>query len=189
MNKEKILDFCKEKHKNQKRKGGEPYINHLIETAKVSIEILNELSNKYSYLIGEINDIYIAALLHDTIEDTNTDYEDILELTNEKVTSWVTSLSNDKRLPSEMRRFLYYEKISTSCIEIKIIKQADIFSNLNGLNGKEEYKWISQFIEKAKMTLESLKPELFNTKYYIECQKLIDKFQKSGDTLLISPFD
>jgi len=176
MNKEEVLNFCKKRHENQRRKGGEPYINHLIETAKVSIEILNELSNKYSFLIDEISDIYAAALLHDTIEDTNTDYEDILELANEKVASWVASLSNDKRLPSEMRRFLYYKKIGNSCIEIKIIKQADIFSNLNGLNGKEEDKWIYQFIKKAKMSSESLKPELFNTKYYIECQKLIHQW-------------
>lgn len=180
MNKETILHFCREKHKNQKRKGGEPYINHLIDTAKVSIEILNELSNKYTHLIDEVNDIYAAALLHDTIEDTNTDYEDILELTNETVASWVTSLSNDKRLPSERRRFLYYKEIGDSCIEVKIIKQADIFSNLNGLNGKEGDAWISQFIKKAKMTLESLQPELINTKYYIECQKLIDKWEMTN---------
>jgi len=180
MNKEEILNFCKEKHKNQKRRGGESYINHLIETANISIEIVNELSNKYSYLSKEIDVIYAAALLHDTIEDTNTDYEDILGLTNEQTTSWITSLSNDKRLPSEMRRFLYYKKISNSCIEIKILKQADIFSNLNGLNGKEGDEWISQFINKARMTLESLEPELVDTKYFNECQKLINKWKCSN---------
>jgi len=178
MKKEKILKFCEEKHRNQKRKGGEPYINHLIESADIR-EIANELSDKYPYLYEEIDDVYIAALLHDTIEDTNTDYEDILELTNQKITSWVTSLSNDKRLPSEIRRFLYYKVIQNACIEIKILKLVDIYSNLNGLNGKEDDTFIKQFTKKVKMTLESLKPELEGTRYFNECNNLIDKWKSA----------
>jgi len=178
MDKEKILEFCKLKHKDQKRKGGEPYINHLIETAKVTTDIANELLDKYPYLKKEIDAIYVTGLLHDTIEDTSTDYEDILELTNEKVASWILCLSDDKRLPSAIRRFLYFNEISNSSIEVKIIKLADIFSNLNGINRKEGKMWILEFMKKAKMTLTALQPELFNTKYYQKCQDIINVLEK-----------
>jgi len=179
MDKIKILDFCKIKHLNQKRRGGELYIDHLIETAEITTDIAKELSNQYPFLSNQIDDLYIAGLLHDTIEDTNTDYEDILELTNEKVALWIKNLSNDKRLPSEIRRQLYYNDIKNSCIEIKIVKLGDIFSNLNGLNGKEGETWILQFLEKAKMTLKSLDPELTDTQYYHKCQKQISNWEKN----------
>jgi (p)ppGpp synthase/HD superfamily hydrolase len=178
MNKINILDFCKIKHKNQKRRGGAPYIDHLIETAKITTYIAKELSNKYTFLKNEIDDLYVTGLLHDTIEDTNTDYEDILELTNEKIALWVKNLSNDKRLPSEIRRHLYYNDIKNSCIEIKIVKLADIFSNLEGINGKEGNLWILMFLEKAKTTLNTLEPELIETQYYNKCKTQIVKWEK-----------
>ncbi len=83
---EEAYNFAKEKHKDQFRKSGEPYIHHLIEVAYV----LAELQCGPSTLI--------AALLHDVVEDTNTSLEDIKKLFGEDVTMMVDSLTKIQRM-------------------------------------------------------------------------------------------
>ena len=65
----KALTFAAEKHKNQRRKDEEasPYINHPISLATI---LLNEAD------IKDIN-VLIGAVLHDTIEDTETTFEEL----------------------------------------------------------------------------------------------------------------
>ena len=70
---EKAKEYIKEKHKNQKRKQGTPYYLHPLE---VSI-ILKEKGLSETY--------QIVGLFHDLIEDTETTYEEILELTDEEI--------------------------------------------------------------------------------------------------------
>jgi len=76
----KAASFAAEKHRNQLRKGAEstPYINHPLEVARMLVED------------GNVEDasIIAAALLHDTIEDTETTEAELLHHFGQDITSW-----------------------------------------------------------------------------------------------------
>jgi guanosine-3',5'-bis(diphosphate) 3'-pyrophosphohydrolase len=72
----------------------------------------------------------MAALLHDTIEDTNTDYDDLAEQFGAEVASWAAALSKDKRLPDEQREQAYIEALQRSPWQVQICKLADVVDNL-----------------------------------------------------------
>ena len=110
--------FAAKKHTDQKRKGerGEPYINH-------PLEVANLLAN-----VGGVNDIGIlmAAILHDTIEDTDATADELRELFGERVTGLVLEITDDKSLPKAERKRLQMEHAphlsprhdrSTNCVD------------------------------------------------------------------------
>ena len=90
MNTTKILlhaaSFAADKHKDQRRKGtdAQPYINHPLNVANILADI------------GSVEDIdiLIAAILHDTIEDTETTEEELKRLFGERVCGFVLEAGN-----------------------------------------------------------------------------------------------
>ena len=72
----------------------------------------------------------IAALLHDVIEDTTTDYDDIEKHHGPEIASWVAYLTKDKRLPDAERELAYLEGLKTAPWQVQVCKLADIFDNL-----------------------------------------------------------
>ncbi|MDQ6786538.1 MAG: HD domain-containing protein [Acidobacteriota bacterium] len=117
------ISFAAKKHTNQKRKGAdnEPYINH-------PLEVLNLLTN-----VGKILDfnVLIAAVLHDTIEDTDTTAEEITELFGETVCGYVLEVTDDKSLPKATRKQLQIEHAPNLTNGAKYIKLADKISNIS----------------------------------------------------------
>lgn len=117
------ISFAAKKHTNQKRKGSDaqPYINH-------PLEVLNLLTT-----VGEIEDfdILIAAVLHDTIEDTETTEEEITKLFGDKVCKMVLELTDDKSLPKAMRKQLQIEHAPHISAGAKQIKLCDKISNIS----------------------------------------------------------
>lgn len=81
---EKALQFATEKHSGQKRRGGEDYVQHCI---RVSLTV--------SWLTSK-EEVIIAALLHDTLEDTNTSYDELEAQFGSEVARLVRSLSNNE---------------------------------------------------------------------------------------------
>src|SRR5687768_11681482 len=87
--------FAAERHVGQQRKDGiTPYINHPIAVAELLARI------------GRVTDLGIlqAALLHDTIEDTNTTGEEIERLFGQTVRGLVEEVTDDMSLPKKVRR-------------------------------------------------------------------------------------
>ena len=119
----RAISFAAKKHAGQKRKGatGEPYINH-------PLEVLNLLAN-----VGKVEDfdVLIAAVLHDTIEDTKTTKEEITELFGADVCKMVLELTDDKTLPKATRKQLQIEHAPHICIGAKQIKLCDKISNIS----------------------------------------------------------
>lgn len=120
-----ILDaasFAAKKHTGQKRKGsdGEPYINHPIEVANLLVSV------------GKIedDDMIVAALLHDTVEDCGVSHEEIEENFGTVVASYVRELTDDKSLPKEERKNLQIEHAPHLSHGAKQIKLADKISNI-----------------------------------------------------------
>jgi guanosine-3',5'-bis(diphosphate) 3'-pyrophosphohydrolase len=129
----KALTFAAHKHRHQRRKGVDkiPYINHPIAVANLLVDV------------GNVTDIetIAAALLHDTIEDTETT---LLELEDEfgaTVANLVAELSDDKSLPSEKRKRLQIEHAPTLSSRARLIKLADKTCNLRDVVGDPPKGW------------------------------------------------
>ncbi len=118
----RAISFAAKRHTLQKRKGADeqPYINH-------PLEVLNLLTS-----IGKVEDfdILIAAVLHDTIEDTKTTKEEITELFGENACRMVLELTDDKTLPKEVRKQLQIEHAPHISKGAQQIKLCDKISNI-----------------------------------------------------------
>jgi guanosine-3',5'-bis(diphosphate) 3'-pyrophosphohydrolase len=71
-----------------------------------------------------------AALLHDTIEDTTTDFDDVEAKYGKEVAHWVACLTKDKRLQDGEREDQYCRTLAAAPWQVKACKLADIFDNL-----------------------------------------------------------
>lgn len=74
-----------------------------------------------------------AAVLHDTLEDTRTDYDDLCEAFGAEVASMVASLSKDRRQPEPEREVAYDEGLARADWRVRLIKAADVCDNLADL--------------------------------------------------------
>ncbi|MGI8641496.1 MAG: HD domain-containing protein [Pyrinomonadaceae bacterium] len=114
--------FAAKKHIAQKRKGNDaaPYINH-------PLEVINLLAN-----VGKVEDydVLIAAVLHDTIEDTETTKEEITELFGSEVCGMVVEVTDDKSLPKAERKQKQIEHAPHLSHGAKLIKLGDKISNI-----------------------------------------------------------
>jgi guanosine-3',5'-bis(diphosphate) 3'-pyrophosphohydrolase len=130
------LAFAAEKHRMQRRKDAEasPYINHPIALARV---LCNEAG------IAEMI-VLSAALLHDTIEDTNTTEEELRARFGEAITSIVVEVSDDKSLEKHKRKALQVEHAPLLSREAKLVKLADKICNLRDVAATPPTNWSLQ---------------------------------------------
>jgi guanosine-3',5'-bis(diphosphate) 3'-pyrophosphohydrolase len=121
----KAINFAAYKHRHQRRQGVEnlPYINHPIEVAETLWEI------------GGVHDSVslIAAILHDTLEDTETTSDEIRALFGEEVLSVVQEVTDNKSLPKQVRKRLQIEHAPHISPKAKLIKLADKICNLRDI--------------------------------------------------------
>ena len=125
--------FAAEKHKNQRRKDAEasPYINH-------PISLANVLATEGGVTDGEV---LCAALLHDTIEDTETTADELRQAFGEKVTAIVLEVTDDKSLPKEKRKQLQVEHARHASSKAKLVKLADKICNLRDILASPPADW------------------------------------------------
>lgn len=127
------ISFAAQKHKLQKRKGadGEPYINHVL-------EVTNLLAN-----VGKIEDcdVLIAAVLHDTIEDTETTKREITKFFGATVSRYVSEVTDDKNLPKAEREELQIKHAPHLSDGAKRIKLADKISNIRDVSENPPDGW------------------------------------------------
>jgi guanosine-3',5'-bis(diphosphate) 3'-pyrophosphohydrolase len=129
----KAAQFAALKHKDQLRKGSDelPYIVHLISTALLIAEV-GGVTNP---------EILAAALLHDTIEDTETTPEELTAAFGEKVCRLVEEVSDDKSLEKAVRKRLQIEHAPELSPEAVLIKLADKISNVTDLTNSPPVNW------------------------------------------------
>jgi len=129
----KALRFSADKHRNQRRKdrAQSPYINHPIEVVQLLWEV------------GGVRDIdvLLAAVLHDTIEDTETSSEDIREAFGEAVMGFVLEVTDDKSLPKGERKRLQIETAAHKSFGAKLVKLADKSCNVRNLVSTPPADW------------------------------------------------
>ena len=111
--------------------GHSPYINHPIEVA-LHLSAVGQVEDE---------DILIAALFHDTIEDTDTSREEITGEFGERVAFLVTECTDDKSLPKSERKRLQIENAPKKSPEAKMIKIADKTCNLRSILSDPPNDW------------------------------------------------
>ncbi len=129
----KALRFSADKHRYQRRKdqAQSPYINHPIEVTQLLWDVGD---------VREVN-VLLAALLHDTIEDTQTSPDEIRNLFGDEVLSLVLEVSDDKSLPKAERKRLQVENAPHKSVGAKLIKLADKCCNVRDLIGSPPADW------------------------------------------------
>src|SRR5205085_5102772 len=132
----KSARFAAEKHQHQRRKGASalPYINHPIQVAELLWDV------------GQVRDsnVLLAAVLHDTIEDTATTPDEIEKLFGKEVLALVQEVTDDKRLKDAERKRLQMEHAPHLSPGAKQIKLADKISNLQDLTQDPPKDWSLQ---------------------------------------------
>ncbi|CAF0737974.1 unnamed protein product [Adineta steineri] len=133
------LQFAAHKHRFQKRKDsdGTPYINHPIGVAHI-------LSNEAG--IKDI-DLLIVALLHDTVEDTETTHEELQQEFGTRIADLVAELTDDKNLPKAERKRLQILNAKQLSSDAIIVRLADKIYNLRDLNRETPIGWSEQRVK------------------------------------------
>jgi (p)ppGpp synthase/HD superfamily hydrolase len=156
-------DFADMAHKNEVRKfTGEPYIIHLQETAQLLWDVTDGVATA---------DEYVAALLHDTVENTSVTLKEIGRFFGEKPMLLVEELTSNKEQQVSIGKAIYLsDKMNKMSEEAFTIKLCDRLSNVFGLDDNRV-------------------PSYFAYKYIEETQYIlmnIDRSINEGQEILIS---
>jgi len=161
------LEFASRKHKDQRRKDvdASPYINHPISLANI---LCNEAH------VTDV-DVICGALLHDTVEDTDTTSEELEKEFGKKICSIVMDVTDDKTQGKQVRKQAQIDHAAHASDEAKLVKLADKISNLRdvavnspqhwSLERRQEYfDWAKQVIDQVRGTHPQLE-SIFNDAY------------------------
>lgn len=129
----RAVHFAAERHRGQTRKGvaEHPYINHPITVAELLARV------------GGITDLdtLVAAVLHDTVEDTSTTADEIEDLFGVVVRALVEEMTDDTRLPKTLRKQLQIEHAPALSRQAKAIKLADKIANVRDVIDQPPWDW------------------------------------------------
>jgi guanosine-3',5'-bis(diphosphate) 3'-pyrophosphohydrolase len=115
------VSFAARAHQGQLRKDGRtPYVSHVFRVCLVLRDVFGVTDRR----------ALTAAVLHDTVEDTSTDFDDLAERFGADVAAWVAALSKDKRQPFEEREEAYCRELAAAPWQVQVCKLADLFDNL-----------------------------------------------------------
>lgn len=149
---QKAIKFAGEKHQNQKVPGTNA--NYLLHISNVAMEIL------IAYQANENFNVEYAvqlALLHDTIEDTDTDYKEIAQIFGEKIAKGVQALTKDENLGSKASKMKdSLSRINQLEKEVGMVKIADRITNLQKPPGHWTHEKIQNYLDEAIIINETL---------------------------------
>lgn len=149
----KAASFAAEKHRTcEPRKDAEatPYINHPLDVARI-------LADE-----GGVDDpeVIAAALLHDTIEDTDTTADELRGLFGERITELVLEVSDNKNLDKDVRKRHQIESAPHKSPGAALIKLADKTSNVRDVGSRPAVGWDEdrrkKYLEWAQRVVQAL---------------------------------
>lgn len=136
----KATAFATLKHDGQFRKNKEaaPYITHPLGVCLLLHKYATECRN---------TPILVAAILHDTVEDTDTTLDEIEIKFGAEVRDLVAAVTDDKSLPKAERKHLQIQNAPTMSKGAKMVKMADKLYNLNDLMKDPPVEWDQERID------------------------------------------
>ncbi len=149
----RAISFAATKHRDQRRKDlvASPYINH-------PIALANVLANEAGI---EDERVLIAAVLHDTVEDTETTEQELVKEFGQEIAVVVLEVTDDKALPKAERKRLQIEHAGTISRRAKLVKLADKICNLRDLAISPPANWSLQrkrdYFDWAKAVVDGLR--------------------------------
>jgi guanosine-3',5'-bis(diphosphate) 3'-pyrophosphohydrolase len=128
-------DFAARKHAMQRRKDPErtPYVNHVIGVA-TSLACAGVMET----------DVLVAALLHDTVEDTECSVGEIAANFGDEIAGIVAEVTDDPDLPTAERKRMQVEHAPICTRKAKLVKLSDKLYNLRDLNRVAPAGWTQQ---------------------------------------------
>jgi (p)ppGpp synthase/HD superfamily hydrolase len=139
---QQAVSFAARQHEGQRRKDGvTPYFAHPVRVALVVRHVF-DVDDQTALL---------AAFLHDLIEDTTTDYDDLIEHFGKEAADAVSALTKDARLPEAEREPAYDRQLSQASWQARLVKLADVYDNFCDARDEKER---SKFTQKARRAIE-----------------------------------
>ncbi len=143
------LRFASLKHRDQRRKDASrsPYVNHLIDVATI-------------LAVAEVDDeeVLAAAILHDTIEDTDTTEGELRLAFGDRVTDLVLEVSDDKDLDFKARKQKQIDSAPSKTPGATLIKLADFTSNLRDLPRAWSHERKKSYVDWIEAVFSRLNP-------------------------------
>jgi glycerol-3-phosphate cytidylyltransferase-like family protein len=175
-NADDALHFATTAHAGQTRSGGDPYKTHPVRVAD-SVKKYKK-SQKLDALIQ-------AALLHDTIEDTNTTYEDLETLFGGLVASLVKELTSDSEQIQKMGKANYLaHKMANMSSYALVIKLADRLDNIKDIATAKTPEWREKYKNETLHILDHIESNRRLSKTH---RVFIDLIRKKLGELTSSP--
>ena len=127
------IHFAADKHRYQRRKDPDstPYINHPLSLAELLARV------------GGVRDpvVLIAAVLHDTVEDTKTTFDEIEARYGAEVRGVVAEVTDDKTLAKPVRKEQQVEHAAHASPRAKLVKLADKICNVMDVTDHAPPDW------------------------------------------------
>lgn len=174
---DKAVRFAVEAHSGTERRGkGYPYLIHVMEAAAIVATITND------------QEMLAAAILHDTVEDTDVTIEQIRDVFGERVAMLVQheTAPMDSQLSWRERKTAQVRQLATAPYDCKVVALGDKLSNMRGIawdyrqtgdkvwslfhvsNGKQDVEWYYRSLAEAMS-------ELSDTLAYQEFVELLEQ--------------
>ena len=133
--------FAARQHRHQVRRDGKtPYVSHVFRVAMTVATVFG--------CTDEL--VLAAAILHDTIEDTTTDYEDIQTCFGTDVADMVAALTKNMSLPEDEREKEYDSRLAAADWRVRLVKLADTYDNFcDSLDTEERKSKLADHLEKC----------------------------------------
>ncbi len=156
---QKAIKFAGEKHQNQKVPGTNT--NYLLHISNVAMEIFLAYIENANF---DINYAIQLALLHDTLEDTDTKFSELADIFGEKVAVGVQALTKDENLSSKNEKMIdSLNRINKIETEVGMVKLADRITNLQ----EPPKHWTKDKIQKYLNEAELINATLNNKNKYL----------------------
>lgn len=158
--------FAARKHRHQVRKDGKtPYFSHLVRVALTVRHVFG----------CEDEPTLAAALLHDTIEDTQTDFEDLAERFGPDVAHLVAALTKNMALPEPERERDYDARLAAADWRARLIKLADTYDNMLDFHsaphppGKH-----NEYLDRLRRAIELARPDAVGPRAHPAIARALD---------------
>jgi (p)ppGpp synthase/HD superfamily hydrolase len=141
-------------HRQQVRKDGQtPYVSHPFRVA-LTVHVVFGCADPVALAV---------ALLHDTIEDTTIDYDDILQQFGPEVADCVAALTKNKALREDLREPEYDQRLARADWRARLVKLADTYDNLSEFdpgNDADSAARLARLIGRCERALQLAEPDL-----------------------------